>query len=109
MATEALTEEQKMQLVPGIVFVDGPAGRRARLAGTGPDVWEVINAWRFCNGRMAELKDYFTWLPEEALCTAVRYYEHFPIEIDAFIADNDRIAEDLKRCGAVYPPYSSRK
>ena len=26
---------------PGVVFRDGPAGRRAALAG-GPDIWEVI-------------------------------------------------------------------
>jgi hypothetical protein len=30
---------------PGIVFRDGPAGRRAGLVG-GPDVWEVIGALR---------------------------------------------------------------
>lgn len=28
---------------PGVIFRDGPAGRRAGLVG-GPDVWEVIAA-----------------------------------------------------------------
>jgi hypothetical protein len=30
---------------PGIVFRDGPTGRRAGLA-AGPDVWEVVSALR---------------------------------------------------------------
>ena len=30
---------------PGIIFKDGPTGRRAALAG-GPDVWEIVNVLR---------------------------------------------------------------
>jgi len=29
---------------PLVRFAEGPAGRRARLVGTGKDVWEVIAA-----------------------------------------------------------------
>lgn len=34
-----------MEAHPGVVFRDGPSGRRPVLAG-GPDVWEVIRALR---------------------------------------------------------------
>jgi len=99
MATETLTEEQKMALVPGIDFVDEPSGRCARLTGTGLTVAEVINAWRYCAGSIARLQDYFDWLPESMLRTAVRYYELFPDEIDAELSEGDRIIDDLKRTG----------
>jgi uncharacterized protein (DUF433 family) len=35
-----------MRTVPGILFADGPTGRRAVVAGTRLDVWEVIAAWQ---------------------------------------------------------------
>ena len=38
---------------PGVVFRDGPTGRRAALAG-GPDVWEVMRAIK--SARVAELE-----------------------------------------------------
>ena len=42
VGNEFLAESVKMRRCPGIVFADGPTGRRARLAGTGLDVWEGI-------------------------------------------------------------------
>jgi uncharacterized protein (DUF433 family) len=101
MATETLTEEQKMALVPGIDFVDEPSGRCARLTGTGLTVAEVINAWRYCAGSIARLRDYFDWLPEAQLRTAVRYYELFPEEIDAQLALGDSYVEQARREGRI--------
>ncbi len=40
-----LDEGLKTRRFPGIVYRDGPAGRRARLVG-GPDVWELYRAPR---------------------------------------------------------------
>jgi hypothetical protein len=40
-AERLIDEGLRMEDHPGIVFRDGPAGRRAALAG-GPDAWEVI-------------------------------------------------------------------
>lgn len=34
---------------PGIVYRDGPTGRRAALA-MGPDVWEIVSALRHTKG-----------------------------------------------------------
>jgi hypothetical protein len=44
-AERLIDEGLRMEDHPGIVFREGPAGRRAALAG-GPDVWEVIEAVR---------------------------------------------------------------
>src|ERR1700736_5874402 len=41
---------------PGVVFRDGPAGRRAGLAG-GPDVWEVIRAVKSARSAEPELAE----------------------------------------------------
>ena len=46
VANELLDEAIQMRRCPGIVFADGPAGRRARVAGTGLDVWEIIATYR---------------------------------------------------------------
>jgi hypothetical protein len=39
---------------PLVRFVDGPAGRRPRLQGTGLDVWEVISVVRDNDGSERE-------------------------------------------------------
>lgn len=69
---------------PGIIFRDGPTGRRAALAG-GPDIWEVIAILRSGEARgeeaipvTAELLD----LTVPQVRTAIRYYGSFTDEID---------------------------
>src|SRR3970040_2834005 len=47
-------EGMRLDRHPGIVFRDGPAGRRAVVVG-GPDVWEVIAAARSATERGDEL------------------------------------------------------
>ncbi len=73
---------------PGVVFRDGPAGRRAGLAG-GPDVWEVINAVRASGLKGdAALQAAGDWgrLSAGQVRAAVGYYAEYPEEIDAWIA-----------------------
>ncbi len=78
---------------PGVVFRDGPAGRRAGLAG-GPDVWEVIRAVKSARNAEPELdEDELLTLVSDngglALAkvrTAVRYWASYPPEIEAWIA-----------------------
>ncbi|MDQ3458684.1 MAG: DUF433 domain-containing protein [Deinococcota bacterium] len=80
---ELLTESLRMRRVPGIAFVDGTSGRRAVIAGTGLDVWEIIAAWKAGNESFRGLKDNYPWLTEEQLRVALGYYELFPQEIEA--------------------------
>ena len=88
MANELLAEAIRLRRVPGIVFVDGPSGRRAALASTGLDVWEVISVWQELNDAKSygELRANFDWLSEAQLRTAVAYYKLYPSEIDARLA-----------------------
>ncbi len=83
MTTEAFTEEEKMQRVPGIVFVDGATGRRARIAGTGLEVFEIINGYETVGEDLERLLEAFHWLRAEQILAALRYYRAFPEEIDA--------------------------
>jgi uncharacterized protein (DUF433 family) len=75
---------------PGIVFRDGPAGRRAALA-AGPDVWEVIETLKD-TGLTGEQAIVATaeWgnLTLAQVRTAMRYYGDFRDEVDERIALN---------------------
>jgi uncharacterized protein (DUF433 family) len=77
----------------GIIFVDEPAGRRARVGGTGLDVWEVVRVVKDNHGSTAEAAGYLD-IPERMVLTAMRYYADFPYEIDAWTAENDRYYEE---------------
>jgi uncharacterized protein (DUF433 family) len=82
MTAELLEEGIRMRRAPGIAFVDGAAGRRAVVAGTGLDVWEIIASWK--EGKTVEaLRQSYPWLTEPQLRAALSYYEMYPAEIDA--------------------------
>ena len=66
-------EALRMSEHPGVVFRDGPTGRRAALAG-GPDVWEVVRAVK--SARAAE-RD----LNEDELLALVAENTGLPIRI----------------------------
>lgn len=78
---------------PLVRFVDGPAGRRARLVGTGSDVWEVIAAVRDNDGDVAETAE-FLELPLGVVQAAVGYYGAYSDEIDGWIARNEQEAAE---------------
>jgi hypothetical protein len=84
---------------PGIVYRDGPTGRRAALA-VGPDVWEVISALRYTKGaqerRVATLAEQFGLHPRH-IRTAVDFAASHREEIQAQVAANDAAAEEARR------------
>lgn len=85
-AGELLDEAVRMRRAPGIVFTDGPVGRRATVAGSGLDVWEIIRTWQQDVGQnYEELRTVYDWLPELQLRAALRYYELYPKEIDEWL------------------------
>jgi uncharacterized protein (DUF433 family) len=81
-AQELLTEAIQARKAPGIVFADGPAGRRAVVAGTGLDVWEVIATWQAEQRDAAALRESYPHLSELQLRAALSYYELYPADID---------------------------
>ena len=74
---------------PLIRFVDGPAGRRARLQGTGLDVWEVISVVRDNDGHERAAADYLD-IALGLVQAAVAYYGAYRDEIDEWIELNAR-------------------
>ena len=93
-AIELLAEAIKMRRCPGIVFADGPAGRRARIAGTGLDVWEVIATYQSVGREIARVRQAYHWLSDPQLRAALGYYAAYPDEIDRRIALNERWTEE---------------
>lgn len=95
-AGERLIDEGlRMDAYPGIVFRDGPTGRRAALD-TGPDVWEVVPLLKGLSGsleeRIAETAEQL-WLTERQVRAVSRYYAEFTDEIDAEIAHNEEVTD----------------
>jgi hypothetical protein len=83
----------------GVVFRDGPAGRRPDVVG-GPDDWEVIMAARDApergDGLIRALAGRLG-VPSEKLRIAIRYYAECPEEVDRFIAMVEHEAEQLEQ------------
>jgi len=99
LAQRLIDEGLRAQDFPGIVFRDGPSGRRAALA-IGPDVWEVVAALRDSELRGEPAVDEVARelsLPVGAVRSALAYYGTYSDEIDAEIADNERAAAEALR------------
>lgn len=87
---------------PGVIFKDGPTGRRAAVA-LGPDVWEVVTALREVDERgtaavnaAAELLG----LPADRVRLALSYYTAHADEVDREIEQaqaDSRAAEEAWR------------
>jgi uncharacterized protein (DUF433 family) len=107
VAVELLTEATKMRRCPGIVFADGPSGRRARIAGTGLDVWEVVATYGSLDRDPTRLHEAYPWLSQAQLRAALGYYAAYPDEIDRRISLNERWTEEQLR--AQYPSLTMDK
>lgn len=90
---DLLVEAVKMRRCPGIVFTDGPAGRRARIAGTGIDVWELIAAFKGMEEDYGRLKAAYHWLNEAQLRSALAYYALYPEDIEELVERNENATE----------------
>ncbi|MDR2214941.1 MAG: hypothetical protein LBE59_03755 [Nevskiaceae bacterium] len=99
LAQRLVDEGLRSQEFPGIVFRDGPAGRRAGLA-AGPDVWELVAAVRASQARGDAAVDGVAAefdLPVGRVRIALAYYGAYAAEIDAEIAANERAADEALR------------
>ncbi len=92
LAERLLDEGLRRLRHPRIDFVDGPAGRRPFVVGTGLDVWEVIATVRANNGSADEAAAYLRVAPA-IVESAARYHAEFPEEIDHWIEMNEAMAE----------------
>jgi hypothetical protein len=89
-------EGLRMAEHPGVVFRDGPTGRRAGLVG-GPDVWEVIRAVKsartatpgLTEDDLVQLVAENAGVPLRLVNIAVRYWASYPDEVEAQVAAAD--------------------
>ncbi len=105
IAKDLLTEAIKMRKCPGIVFADGVSGRRARVAGTGLEVWEIITTYKSVNQDFERLQKAYHWLSEHQLGGAMGYYVAYHEEIDHQIERNELWT---KKTVVNHYPYLSR-
>src|SRR5579885_833386 len=107
MTTHTLSEAEKLARVPGISYVDGPAGRRARIDG-GMDVFELIEAWLSADRDAEWLLEAFPWLTREMVQAGLDFYALFPEEIDARLAREWEIDRMVEEAGGVTPELLER-
>jgi uncharacterized protein (DUF433 family) len=80
----------RMRRFPGIVFIEGPRGRRAHLAGTGFDVWEIVALYRAYGEDAPRLLSDHPALERRELELAIAYAQAYRDEIDQLIAENEQ-------------------
>jgi hypothetical protein len=95
LAQRLVDEGLRMADHPGIVFRDGPAGRRAALV-VGPDVWELVSFLREIDERgpsaTSAAAEVFA-VPESAVSAGIGYYSAYPEEIDGWLAEAQAASE----------------
>lgn len=89
---------------PGVLFRDGPSGRRATLV-AGPDVWEVVRAVRSARAaepglsetQLVELLEDNAGVPARMIHTALSYWSAYPDEVDALVGHAARAEAEALR------------
>lgn len=93
-----------MEEHPGVLFRDGPSGRRAVLIG-GPDVWEVVRVVQSARAAEPDLDSEAVvrlaaetmGLPPSRVRIALGYWAAYPEEVEQEIRDAeeaDRLAQE---------------
>lgn len=104
LAQLLIDEGLRMAEHPGIVFRDGPTGRRAALA-MGPDVWEVVTYVKESEERGAlaiEAAAEALCLPVDRVRAALDYYSTYRDEIE------EEVAEALEASRSAEAAWQSR-
>lgn len=89
VANELLEEAIRAHRCPGIVFTEGVSGKRARVAGAGIEVWEVIATYKNVGENLMRLSKAYHWLTELQLRAVLAYYSLYAREIDALLSENE--------------------
>jgi uncharacterized protein (DUF433 family) len=108
LASELLAEAAKMRRCPGVVFADGPSGRRARIEGTGIEVWEVVASYIALGKDEKRLKKAYAWLSDRQLLAVLGYHRAYPKEIEDLIEANRALDEDTIKERLPFARRSSR-
>ncbi|HWQ69995.1 MAG TPA: DUF433 domain-containing protein [Patescibacteria group bacterium] len=83
-----IEETLRMRECPGIYFADEPAGREAKVAGSGLGVWEVLRDYVAAGRDEDALRKSLPQLSAAQVKACLLYYRRYPREIDAEIREN---------------------
>ena len=101
-----VTEAIKMRRVPGILFSGGATGRRARIGGTGIEVFEVIQVYEDGGHNRDELRRLFDWLDDYQIEMALAYYEAYPDDVAKHLKTEEQLQAELEELWKEYPQTS---
>lgn len=87
VAQELIEEGIRMRECPGIYFASEPAGRTAKIAGTGLAVWEVLRDY-VRDQDIDRVRQAFGHLSPAQITAAVMYYGRYPEEVRRQVETN---------------------
>lgn len=99
-AIALLEEAVRASRIPGIVFVQRRDGRRAAIAFSGLEVWEIVASWKEAGERWEVLAEAYPELSSAQLRAGIAYYQAYPDEIEERLGREsywspERVAEEL--------------
>ena len=100
---DLIDEALRMRKCPGIYFSDEPAGREAKIAGTGLAVWEVVSVYKAVSEDERALRKRFSWLTDAQIKAVLIYYRHYRDEIDTLVVENETLAPEVPEALASGP------
>jgi uncharacterized protein (DUF433 family) len=95
-----LEEAVRMARVPGIIFVEGRERRRAAVAFSGLEVWDIVSTWKETGENSDAVAEAYPELSDAQLGAALAYYRRYPEDIDARLEREahwtpERVAEEF--------------
>lgn len=97
VAQGLMDEALRMRKSPGVYFADEPAGREAKIAGTGLAIWEVVNVYKAVSKDERLLQTQFPSLTKAQIKAALLYYYNYSDEIEMLIDDNKMLAIEIPK------------
>lgn len=94
MAQELIEEGIRMRECPGIYFASEPAGRTAKIAGTGLAVWEVLRDYGQ-DQDIERVRQAFGHLSQAQITAAVMYWSRYPEEIRREVEANAALTPEV--------------
>jgi uncharacterized protein (DUF433 family) len=88
VAQQLLEEAVRTRECPGIYFAEEPAGRTAKIMGTGLGVWEVMRDYVAAGEREDRVREIFPQLTPAQVGAARNYFLRYRDEIERRIAEN---------------------
>lgn len=85
MAAQPEPYAPAVKQVPGIIY--SPVRNRARILGSGLEVFEIIGQYRAMDEDFARLQEAFHWLTAEQLRAAIAFAEANPEFVNAELAE----------------------